>query len=417
MNYEVDLIRAKFPGLMRSENKREAVFFDNPAGTQMAQPAIDYMLDVMINSNANLGGLFTTSVEAEKNVDLAHAAAADFVNAYDEDEIFFGQNMTTLTFAISRAIGRTLKAGDEILLTRMEHDANVAPWLMLAEDLGLKIKWLDFDIESFEFDLANLEELLSDRLRVVAINYASNVTGTINDVKTISAAAKQCGAFVYVDAVQYAPHGVIDVQDIDCDFLLCSAYKFYGPHFGLAWGRKSVQEELTAYKVRPVPDAVPFKFETGTVNREGLAGIRGAIDHFAWVGENFGDPKGDSKRAKIVSGVTAMGQHDEKLVTELIEGLQTFHDVAVLGITNPDDYSRRVPTVSFRAAGVNPEEIARFMGERGIYVWHGHNYAIEPCQRLGVLDDGGVLRVGPTHYNTSEEVAFFLTNLEECLKR
>lgn len=416
MNYDIDQIRAQFPGLARREGERAAVFFDNPAGTQIAQGAIDRMVAAMIHRNANLGGLFTTSVLAMQDVADAHQAAADFVNARDPGEVFFGQNMTTLTFAISRALGREFQPGDEIVVTRMDHDANVAPWLMLAEDRGLVIKWLDFDLDSYEFDLDQLQPLLSPRTKLVAVGYASNLTGTINDIAAISAMAHAAGALVYVDAVQFAPHGVIDVQALDCDFLVCSAYKFFGPHYGLAWGRRELLERLRPYKVRPAKDTLPSKFVTGTTNREELAGVYGAIEYYAWVGDKFGAPAAATRRDRIVAGVQAMARHDLDLMTRLISGLQALDGVKILGITDPQAFHRRVPTVSFRAEGVTTEAIVRHMADKGIYVWHGHNYAIEPCRAMGILDDGGVVRVGLAHYNTPEEVDWFLSVLVGFLK-
>jgi cysteine desulfurase family protein (TIGR01976 family) len=304
--YDIDRIRAEFPGLSRLEGECPAIFFDNPAGTQVTRASMDRMIDAMIHANANLGGFFTTTRLAAEGVAAAHAAAADFLNAADPDEIFFGQNMTSITFAFSRSIGRMLNPGDEIVVSRMDHDANIAPWLMLAEDRGLVVKWFDFDVGTFEFDLSQLDALLTERTKVVAIGYASNLTGTINNVSAIARKAHAVGALVLVDAVQFAPHGVMDVQAIECDMLVCSAYKFFGPHYGLAWARRSLQERLTAYKVRPASDDLPFKFVTGTTNREELAGVRGAIEYYAWVGQIFGTPASNSRRDCIVAGVKAM---------------------------------------------------------------------------------------------------------------
>src|SRR5690606_6320025 len=273
MAYDVDAVRRCFPGLGREQDGRPVVFFDNPAGTQMAQRSIDRMVWAMTNCNANLGGHFQTSLDAQQLVDDAREAAKDFVNARDVKEIVFGQNMTTLTFMMSRTLGPEFRPGDEVVVTRMDHDGNVTPWVMLAEGRGLTVRWLDFDPETFEFDLSSLDRVITERTRLVAVNYASNVTGTINDVQTIAKAAKAVGALVYVDAVQYAPHDVIDVQALDCDFLVCSAYKFYGPHQGVMWGRREILERLTAYKVRAADNELPTKFETGTVSREALAGV------------------------------------------------------------------------------------------------------------------------------------------------
>jgi cysteine desulfurase family protein (TIGR01976 family) len=409
--YDIDRIRAEFAGLSRMEGERPAIFFDNPAGTQVTRASMDRMVETMINANANLGGFFTTTLLAAEGVEAAHSAAADFVNAVEPDEVFFGQNMTSITFAFSRAIGRMLRPGDEIIVSRMDHDANIAPWLMLAEDRELVVKWFEFDTTTFEFDLNQFDALLSNRTKVVAIGYASNLTGTINNVSAIARKAHTVGAIVYVDAVQFAPHGVVDVQAIDCDVLVCSAYKFFGPHYGLAWARRSLQEALTAYKVRPASNDPPFKFVTGTTNREELAGVRGAIEYYAWVGQTFGNPTSNSRRDCIVEGAKAMAAYEKPLMSRLVEGLQAMEGVRIFGITDPTAFGRRVPTVSFRVDGFTTEEIARHMAQRGIYLWHGDNYAIEPCRALGILEDGGVVRVGLAHYNSMDEVERFLREL------
>ena len=422
MTYDVAAIRSQFPGLKRVQNGEPAVFFDNPAGTQMARQAIDRMVWAMTECNANLGGHFETSILAEKLVDDAHEAAKDFVNAKDVREIVFGQNMTTLTFMMSRSLGRDFKSGDEIVVTRMDHDGNVTPWVIMAEERGLTLKYLDFSPETFEFDLTRLGDVITERTRLVAVGYASNVTGTINNVKAIAKAAKAASggkALVYVDAVQFAPHGVIDVQDIGCDFLVCSAYKFYGPHYGLLWGRQELLEKLTAYKVRAATEDLPSKFVTGTTNREELAGIMGAVEYYEWLGKTYGgatDPA-LTRRQRIVAGVEAMLRHDHALAERLIKGLQQIPGVRIMGITDPAHFSRRVPTVSFILPDCDPAEIAKYMGNQGIYVWDGHNYGVEPVTRLGLIDKGGVVRVGPTHYNTPAEIDRFLGALKVYLQQ
>lgn len=422
MTYDVAAIRAQFPGLKRVQNGEPAVFFDNPAGTQMAKQSIDRMVWAMTEVNANLGGQFETSILAGKLVDDAHEAAKDFVNAASVEEIVFGQNMTTLTFMMSRVLGREFKAGDEIVVSRMDHDGNVTPWVILAEERGLKLKWLDFSPETFEFDLAEVGKIVTEKTRLVAVGYASNVTGTINNVKAIAAAAKAASngkALVYVDAVQFAPHGVMDVQDIGCDFLVCSAYKFYGPHYGLLWGKRELLEKLNAYKVRAATDELPSKFVTGTTNREELAGIMGAVEYYAWLGQNYGgasDPK-LTRRQRIVAGTQAMLRHDHDLAERLIDGLSQVKNVRIMGITDRKSFARRVPTVSFAMDGTDPTEVAKFMADQGIYVWDGHNYGVEPVTRLGLIDKGGVVRVGPTHYNTPAEIDRFLKALDVYLQR
>lgn len=348
------------------------------------------MNQAMLDENANFGGLFETSKRAGELVTNTRAAVADFLHASDAREIIFGQNMTTLTLAMARTFGRRLKAGDEILLTRMDHDANVAPWLSLAEDRGLTVKWLDFSTQTYDYEMAQLDDLLTPRTKLLAVNYASNVIGTINDVRTIAAKAKAVGALVFVDAVQYAPHGVIDVQDIGCDFLVCSAYKFYGPHYGILWGKLEVLEALDPYKVRTAPAHAPDKFETGTKSRESIAGVLGAIEHLRSVG-----------MASIV-------EYENVLGAQLIAGLRSIKGVTIHG----KGAEGRVPTLALTIRGKTPAEVAQTLAGHGINVWHGHNYGWEPVKRLGLLESGGVVRVSLAQYNTAQEVHYFLNKLE-----
>lgn len=405
MAYDVHEVRQHFPGLARERGGSPVAFLDNPAGTQVPRSVVDRMADAMLHTNGNLGGYFDTSVEAGELVAEAHRAAATLVNAAEAGEVFFGQNMTTLTFAMSRSIGSLLEEGDEIILTRMDHDANVAPWLMLAEDRGLVVRWLDFSPETFEFDLADLRALMSARTRLVAVCYASNVTGTINDIAGISAIAREAGALVYVDAVQYAPHGLIDVQTLGCDFLVCSAYKFFGPHYGIFWGRREVLDRLHAYKVRAASNDLPWRFTTGTTNREALAGVHAAIDYMADLSRfDPAVPASAGLREKLASGFRVTKQHDDVLTQRLIDGLRPFNRVRILGITDPVAIGRRVSTVSFFIEEAPSDEVVKAMAADGIQVWSGHNYGLEPNRRLGILDRGSGIRVGPVHYNTPEEI-------------
>lgn len=422
MTYDVHQVRDRFPGLKRQFDGRDIVFLDNPAGTQVAQSVLDRMNDCMINANANLGGFFATSVAADELVAQAREWAADFVNG-TSDEIVFGQNMTTLTFAMSRSIGRELRPGDEIVLTRADHDGNVAPWLMLAEDLGLTIRWIDLDTQRYELDLSQLDTVLNPRTKLIAVNYANNITGSITDVKAVSDAARHVGALVYVDAVQYAPHDIIDVRQLGCDFLACSAYKFYGPHYGILWAKAEHLERLTAYKVRAASDEIPNKFVTGTTNREELAGIIGALEHFQWVGHAFGGdleapPAGRNERQALLrAGIEVMKAYDHGLTHQLITGLKKHDGVRIIGIDDLQNFNRRVSTVSFTHDPHRPEDIVRFMAEHGINVWSGHNYALETIDQLGLMRSGGVVRVGPTHYNTHEEIGRFLACYDRFLQR
>jgi cysteine desulfurase family protein (TIGR01976 family) len=367
------------------------------------------MTSAMLDANANLGGAFDVSKEAVAQVRCAREAMVDFFNAFDPREIVFGQNMTTLTLAMSRTLAQGFVAGDEIILTRMDHDANVAPWLRVAEERALVVKWLDFDSSTFEYDLTRLDALLTPRTKLVAVNHASNVTGTINDVAVVARKAKRVGAIVYVDSVQYAPHGVIDVRAIGCDLLVCSAYKFYGPHHGILWGRLDLLESLQPYKVRAASDASPDKFETGTKSREAIAGILGAVEHFEWVGAEWGGAAlGASRREKIVAGMQATQAYEDAMVRDLIAGLKAIPQVQIMGITADDALARRVPTISFVVKGKSTEQVARALAAQQINVWYGHNYGLEPCRRLGLLDRGGVVRLSIAQYNRPDEVERFI---------
>ena len=421
MPFNLDAIRAEFPALALTDNGTPRIYFDNPAGTQVPRLVVERMSECLFEANANLGGYFATSQRADAVVDEAHQAMADFLNAGSADEIIFGQNMTTLTLHVSRSIGRTLQAGDEIILSRMDHDANVTPWTLLAEDLGLVVRWMPFNTETFEFDLAEFDKLLSAKTRLVCIGGASNLIGTINDVKTISRKAREAGAWSFIDAVQLAPHVPVDVQDIGCDFLACSAYKFFGPHQGILWGRREILESLTSYKVRPAPDEIPGCFETGTQSHEGMAGTAAAVDYFAWIGEAMGKDfmasnsqyKGRSRA--VHAALDFLFDYEQGLASHLIKGLQSLPGVRVLGVTAADAMDRRVPTVSFVKAGGSSAAIAKALAERNIFVWSGHNYAVEAARSLGIYDSGGAVRVGPVHYNSTAEIDLLLNALEDIL--
>ena len=417
MQYDVRKVRSQFPALSRRHGEVPLAFLDNPAGTQVPNLVVDRMTQAMIGANANLGGFFRTSVDAETLVAAAHEAAATFVNARHPGEVFFGQNMTTLTFAMSRSIGASWQPGDEIVLSRMDHEANISPWLMLAEDRGLVVRWLEFSTQTFEFDLESLRRLMTPRTRLVAVCYASNITGTINDVAAMAKIAHEVGALFYVDAVQYAPHGLIDVQAIDCDFLVCSAYKFFGPHLGLFWGRRELLQSLRAYKVRPAAEELPWRFSTGTSSREALAGVHAAIDYIASLsGYDRRCPASAPLRARLISGYAVMKAHDDHLTIRLIEGLRSMNRVRILGITDPSAIDRRVSTVSFSVEGGHPDDIARSMAQEGLQVWSGDNYGVEPYELLGLHGQGCGLRVGPVHYNTVEEVDRVVTHLRDWLR-
>jgi cysteine desulfurase family protein (TIGR01976 family) len=403
--FDVTSSRAQFPALSITDKGRPRVYLDNPAGTQVPRQVIDRTVDCLTSRNANLGGYFRTTVEAGELVDEAHQACADFYNAASSSEIVFGQNMTTLTLHMSRCLGRRFRRGDEIVLSRMDHDANVAPWLLLAEDLGLTVRWMDFDTESYEFPEDALSKVLSGKTRLLAMGMASNCTGTVHDVKRFTAEAKAAGALVYLDAVQHAPHYAIDVQDLGADFVVSSAYKWFGPHQGILWGREALLKETFGYKVRPAGEEPPHKFETGTLSHEGMAGTLGAIEYL----EQFGT--GETRARRIASAWEAMAEHEHKITLKLIEGLKTFKGLTIRGITSANAMHRRVPTVSFTLDGHHPQDLAQGFARDNIFVWSGHNYAIEPVSRMGLMEKGGVLRVGLAQYHTAEEVDAFLSSL------
>ena len=407
---DVAAIRAQFPALALRDGGRDRIYFDNPAGTQVPQRVIDRTVDCLANRNANLGGYFVTTVEAGELVDLAHRACADFYNAASMNEIVFGQNMTSLTLHMSRCLGKKLKRGDEIVLSRMDHDANVAPWLLLADDLGLVVRWIDFDTETYEFPEDALTRVLSDKTKLLAMGMASNCTGTVNDVKRFVAEAKKAGAIVYLDAVQYAPHYAIDVQDLGADFVVSSAYKWFGPHQGILWGREALLKETFGYKVRPAGEDLPHKFETGTLSHEGMAGTLGAIEYL----EQFGT--GETRARRIASAWGNLADYEHGITLKLIEGLKTFKGLTIRGITSANAMHRRVPTVSFTLDGHHPETLAKAFAKDNIFVWSGHNYAIEPVSRMGLMEKGGVLRVGLAHYNTEGEVDALLSSLTRQIR-
>jgi cysteine desulfurase family protein (TIGR01976 family) len=405
-DFPIDAVRGQFPALSVTDEGKRRVYLDNPAGTQMPQRAINRMVDAMTRTNANLGGFFTTTRLAEELVGRAHQAMADFYNANSPREIVFGQSMTALTLHMSRCLARRFSPGDEIVLTRMEHDGNVAPWLLMAEDAGLTVRWMDFDPETFEFADGALDAVLSEKTKLVALGAASNCTGTINDITSLCGKARAAGALTYVDAVQFAPHVAVDVRAIGCDFLVSSPYKYFGPHQGVLWGREELLAETFAYQVRPAKDNLPDKFELGTTPRESLAGVLGAVEYIASLGE------GDRLRAQIVSGMTRLSDYELGLTGQLIERLQAAPGVKVQGITSANALHRRVPTVSITRDGHHPADMAKALAAKNIFVWSGHNYALEPLARLGLLDKGGVLRIGLAHYNTADDVAACVEAIE-----
>jgi cysteine desulfurase family protein (TIGR01976 family) len=402
MGFSIDAVRGRFPALNLADKGKRRIYLDNPAGTQVPQVVADALARCLLTTNANLGGYFETTVAAGRVVDEAHQAMADFLGASTPEEIIVGANMTTLTYHMSRTLGRDFKPGDEVVLTRMDHEGNVSPWLQLAEDRGLTVRWVPFDQQSWQVEEQALAAVLSDRTRLVALNYASNLTGSINNVKALTRLAKQAGALVFVDAVQFAPHGLVDVQDIGCDFLACSAYKFFGPHLGVLWGKRDVIDGLTPYKCRCSSNGLPERFETGTPQVELLAGLSAAVGYFETLGEMAGE--GGSRRAKIAAAYKASITYENPLAQKLIDGLSDIAGLTVQGITDPARLQHRVPTVSFTVDGISPESIVRQMNAENIFLWSGHNYAWEVVHQLGIPADDGVVRIGIAHYNTAGEI-------------
>jgi cysteine desulfurase family protein (TIGR01976 family) len=395
--FDIDWVRLQFPSLSQEVNGHPAAFLDGPGGTQVPQRVIDAISDYLRTSNANTGGAYATSRRTDEVIAGARAAMVDFLGC-DSDEVVFGPNMTTLTFAISRAIGRELQPGDEILLTHLDHDANVSLWQAL-EERGVKVQFADIHEENCTLNLDDLAGKITPRTKVVAVGYASNAVGTINDVKTIIRLAHEAGALVYIDAVHYAPHGPIDVRKLDCDFLACSTYKFFGPHMGVLYGKREHLSRLTPYKVRANLNAVPQRWEWGTLNHECIAGITACVEYLAELGRR--SEQVSNRRAAIQAAYRAIQAHERALTMKMLRGLSGIRGLRLYGIDNPEG---RCPTLAVRIEGHTPLQLATKLGERGIFTWDGNYYAINLTERLGVENDGGFLRIGLVHYNTEEEV-------------
>ncbi len=410
MTLDLTVIRSQFPSL-----NRPAIFFDNPGGTQIAKQSLERLNKYLLECNANHEGAFATSIASDEILHEAHLAMADFYNATNPEEIVFGNNMTTLTFHISRSISRNWKEGDEIAVTRLDHDANVTPWVLAAQDRGCKVTWVDFDVEDGTLKLDELHKALERKPRLLAVGYASNALGTINPVAKITQMAHEAGTLVYVDAVQYAPHGPIDVQKLNCDFLVTSAYKFFGTHSGILYGKRGILEQLFAYKVRPATDHLPGKFETGTQNHEGIAGVLGAVEYLEWVGKEYGSEQNEGlmeagykdRRMELKKALLAIRAYEFELSRALLIALQSIPGIRIFGLTDILRLDERVPTFSFRVDGLHPRVVSEKLAREGIYTWDGNYYAINVTERLGVENNGGMIRVGATHYNTLEEVVLF----------
>jgi len=411
---DVDWVRAQFPSLQLQVNGCQAAFLDGPAGTQVPRQVMDAVQNYFLKSNANTCGAFATSRSTDAVIASAREAMADFFHC-DKDEVVFGQNMTTITFALARAIGRELSPGDEIVVTTLDHDANVAPWRAL-EEKGVVIRQVQIHEADCTLDLEDLKRKLTAKTKLVAVGYASNAVGTINPVEEITKLAHAAGALMFVDAVHYAPHGSIDVRALDCDFLVCSPYKFFGPHMGALYGKREHLLRFRPYKVRPAPDSLPDRWETGTQVHELIAGIGAAVDYLAEVGRRC-DPAVKDRRSALLAAYRATRQHEMALLAHLVEGLLAIPGLQFFGISDPARFIERCSTVSLRMANHKPAEVAAFLGDRGIFTWDGNYYALNLTERLGVEAIGGLLRIGLVHYNTAEEVGRLLGALGEIAAR
>lgn len=407
--------RAQFPALQPRPGARPEIFLDGPGGTQVPQRVIDAVSGYLAGANANLHGAFRTSRASDRVVAEAHQAAADLLGC-SAREIIFGPNMTTLAFWLSRALAEEIEPGDEIVVTRLDHDANHAPWMAL-EERGARVREVPFRADDCTLGLADFRARLGPRTKLAAIGYASNAVGTVNDVEALTRAARDAGALVFVDAVHYAPHGPIDVRALDCDFLACSAYKFFGPHQGLLYAKEERLARLRAYKVRPAGDELPGRFETGTQNHEGMAGTTAAIEYLADLGRRAAQGPGLDRRAAVAAAMAALRNYERGLARRLIGGLRAIPGLAVYGIRDEERFRWRTPTVGIRLEGLAPQQVAAWLGERGIFVWDGNFYALNVTVDLGLEESGGLVRIGLVHYNTADEVDQLLAALAELSRR
>jgi len=409
--FDVGWCRRQFPALARTLGGQPIVYFDGPAGSQVPDRVIDAVIRYLVETNANHGGLFETSRQSDAVLESAHRALADFLGTDDPAEVVFGANMTSLTFALSRSLARTWRAGDEILVTRLEHDANVTPWVLAARDAGATVRHVEIRAGDCTLALDDLASGLSPRTRLVAVGCAQNAVGTINPIGEIVRLAHEHGALVFLDAVHYAPHRLLDVAGWGCDFLACSAYKFFGPHVGVLWGRRELLEQLPAYKVRPAPEEIPGRWMTGTQNHEGIAGTLAAVEYLAELGRTL-VPDAADRRAALVSAYQGIAAYERQLVAGLLAGLAELPAVKVWGITDSARLGQRVPTVAVTHRRLSPGDLAEYLARRGIFVWHGNFYALPLTDALG-LEPDGLLRLGLLHYNTDEEVRRLLAALRE----
>lgn len=412
--FDPAVLRPEFPALAMEQDGRPVVFLDGPGGTQVPARVIAAVAAYYRESNANHGGAFATSVRSDAIVAEGRVAVADLLGAASPAEVKFGQNMTSLTFALSRSIGRILRPGDEVVISRLDHEANRGPWIAAAADAGAAVREIEVDLATCTLDPASLEAALSERTRLVAIGYASNATGTINPVAEIVRRAREVGALTFVDAVHFAPHGPLDMAALGADFVACAAYKFFGPHLGILWGRPELLTALPAYKVRPAED----RWETGTQNHEGIAGTLAAVEYLASVGERFGGvAPGASRRERLLAGMRAIEAYERELSLLLLDGLAAVPGLTLHGLADPARVAERTPTFALTLDGWSPRAVTEALAARGIHAWDGDFYATTLIEDLGLAAAGGVVRVGLVHYTTAAEVERLLATLSEIAAR
>lgn len=405
-SFPIAWVREQFPALKLSIDRMPAIFLDGPGGTQVPESVIRAVSDYYRTSNSNLGGQFLTSRNTLAIVQRARAALAEFFNASHAEEIVFGQNMTSLTFCLSRVLAKSWAPASELIVTSLDHDANVSPWRLAAAEKGATVKTWEFRKENCSLDLEDLRRLISDRTVLIAVTLASNAVGSLVDVQSVAKLAKEVGAKLFVDAVHFAPHGKIDVQMLGCDFLACSAYKFFGPHIGVLWARREWLTQTESFKVRPASDEPPGKWETGTQSFESIAGTLAALDYLRNLASRT------SATTSLNAAMDSIRRYELGLSEQFLSSIARNRRVKVYGISDPKQVAKRTPTFALRLEGMHPDVAAQKLGERGVMVWSGHFYAVDLIERLGLSEQGGVIRVGFVHYNTVEEVDRTLEALE-----
>lgn len=416
MAWPVDSIRRQFPGLQRTLDGRQVALFDGPAGSQVPESVVGAVAGYLRSTNCNRGAAFATSHESDMLLDAAHQTVADFLGADDPDCVVFGPNMTSLTLQLSRALSRDWQPGDQILVTRLDHDANVTPWVLAAQDRGVDVRTIELDPSDWSLNQDDFLSKLTDRTRLVAIGYASNATGTINPVVQMTQAAHRLGALVFVDAVHYAAHRRINVREIGCDFLACSAYKFFGPHVGILWGRRELLERVPPYKLRPSPETLPGRWMTGTQNHEGIAGTAAAVEYLASLDQLASDSAAQTRSAKLDRVFNRIREYEQSLTERMLRGLREIPEIRIYGITEPSEIGNRVPTFSFTWDGLRPVQVADVLAAQGVFVWSGNHYAL-PFTEAAELEPDGTIRAGALHYTTESEVDRLITALQQLSRR